>query len=158
MHSLYIPHVRISLCSSTHVQAAARSQNYLTSNSKRPNPFRSSTSTVPTFVTPIGPPLNGATVSNLLCWGGPTNPTPSAPSLDSGDWKNSWRTQWPVGRTIHCPSGSCCHSTLVTSCSGKKGLGNLKRHRHKVTDWWFWADLLKTLMTGKAKTAIAGFA
>ena len=49
------------------------------------NPFSSSTSTAPTFVTPIIPPTYGATVPNPLFWGGPLHPTPSAPSLDSAD-------------------------------------------------------------------------
>ena len=78
------PHISTSHCSS-HVQTAAVSQNYVTSDFMQANPFSSSTGTAPTFVTPIIPPTYGATVPNPLCWGGPPHPTPSAPSLDSAD-------------------------------------------------------------------------
>ena len=78
------PHITTSFRSS-HVQAAAGSQNYVTSDFMPANPFSFSTSTAPTFVTPIIPPTYGATVPNPFCWGGPPHPTPSAPSLDSAD-------------------------------------------------------------------------
>ena len=78
------PHISTSHRSS-HVQTAALSQNYVTSDFMQANPFSSSAGTAPTFVTPIIPPTYGATVPNPLCWGGPPHPTPSAPSLDSAD-------------------------------------------------------------------------
>ena len=78
------PHITTSLHSS-HLQAAAGAQNYVTSDFMQANPLSSSTGTAPTFVTPINPPTYGATVPNPLCWGGPPHPTPSAPSLDSAD-------------------------------------------------------------------------
>ena len=77
-------HITTSLRSS-HVKAAAGAQNYVTSHFMQANPFRSSTGTAPTFVTPIIPPTYGATVSNPLCWGGPPHTTPSTPSLGSVD-------------------------------------------------------------------------
>ena len=78
------PHITTSHRSS-HVQATAVPQNYVTSDFMQANPFISSTGIAPTFVTPIIPPTYGATVPNPLCWGGPPHPTPSAPSLDSVD-------------------------------------------------------------------------
>ena len=78
------PHITTSHRSS-HVQAAAVPQNYVTSDFMQANPFSSSTGIAPTFVTPIIPPTYGATVSKPLCWSGPPHPTPSAPSLDSAD-------------------------------------------------------------------------
>ena len=50
----------------------------------QPNTFSSSTGTAPTFANPIVPPLYRATVPNPLFWSGPPQPTPLAPSLDSG--------------------------------------------------------------------------
>ena len=78
------PHISTSHRSS-HVQAAAGAQNYVTSDFMQANPFSSSTGTAPTFVTPIIPPTYRATVPNPLCWGGPPHHTPWAPSLDSAD-------------------------------------------------------------------------
>ena len=78
------PHITTSLRSS-HVQAAAGAQNYVTSDFMQANPFSSSTGTAPTFVTSIIPPTHGAIVPNPLCGGGPPYPTPWAPSLDSVD-------------------------------------------------------------------------
>ena len=70
---------------SSHLQAAAGSQKYVTSDVMQANSFISCTGTAPTFVTPIIPPTYGATVPNPLCWGGPPYLTPSAPSFDSVD-------------------------------------------------------------------------
>ena len=78
------PHITTSLRTS-HVQAAAGPQNYVTSDFMQANPFSSSTGTAPTFVTPIIPPTYGATAPNPLYWGGQPHPLPSAPSLDSED-------------------------------------------------------------------------
>ena len=74
------PHITTSLRSSD-VQAAAASQSYVT-DFIQPNPFSSCTGTATTSVTPIIPPTYGATAPNPLCWGGPSHPIPSAPSLD----------------------------------------------------------------------------
>ena len=60
------PHITTSHRSS-HVQAAAVPQNYVTSDFMQANPFSSSTGIAPTFVTPIIPPTYGATVPNPLC-------------------------------------------------------------------------------------------
>ena len=60
---LTIPHITTSLRSS-HVQAVAGPQNYVTSDFMQANPFSSSTGTAPTFVTPIIPPTYGPTVPN----------------------------------------------------------------------------------------------
>ena len=79
------PQVHTLLRSSILVQAAAVSQNYVTSDFMQANPFSSSTGIAPTFVTPIIPPTYGATVPNPLCCGGPSHPLPLAPSLDSED-------------------------------------------------------------------------
>ena len=102
------PHMTTSLRSS-HVQAAAGTQNYVTSDFMQANPFSSSTGIAPTFVTPIIPPTYGATVPNPLCWGGPPHPPASAPSLDSADLikqlaeaitckKNDPLTEWKLSQ------------------------------------------------------------
>ena len=78
------PHITTSLRSS-HVQAAAGSQNHVTSDFMQANPFGSSTCTALIFVTPIILPNYGATVPNPLSWGGLPHPTHSAPSRDSAD-------------------------------------------------------------------------
>ena len=66
--------VHTLLRSSLLVQAAAVSQNYVTSDFMQANLFSSSAGIAPTFVTPIIPPTYGATVPNPLCCGG--HPTP----------------------------------------------------------------------------------
>ena len=77
------PRVPSLLRSSTYSQAAVRSQTHITSDFMQPNTFGYSTGNAPSFVTPIVPPVYGATVPNPMRRGGPTHPTPLAPSLDS---------------------------------------------------------------------------
>ena len=151
------PHITTSLRSS-HVQAAAGAQNYVTSDFMQANPFSSSTGTAPTFVTPIIPPTYGATVPNPLCWGGPPHPTPSAPSLDSADLikqladaitckKNDPLPEWKLsqdnGDPLQCHEWFGQFKSAIDSQSLTDDI--------KLT-------YLKTLVTGKAKTAIAEFA
>ena len=118
------------------------------------NPFSSSTGTAPTFVTPIIPPTYGATVSNPLSWGGPPHPTPSAPSLDSADLIKQ----------------------LADAITCKKNEWKLSQYNGDPLQWHEWfgqfksaidaqsltddvqLTYLKTLVSGKAKTAIAEFA
>ena len=147
------PHITTSL-RSTHVQAAAGPQNYVTSDFVQANPFSSSTGVAPIFVTPIIPPTYGATVPIPLCWGGPPHPTPSAPSLDSADLIKQ------LADAITCPLPEW----------------KLTQYNGDPLQWYEWfgqfksaidsqslsddvkLTYIKTLVTGKAKTAIAEFA
>ena len=150
------PHITTSLRSS-HVPAAAGAQNYVTSDFMQANPFSSSTGIAHTFVTPIIPPTYGATVPNPLCWGGPPHPTPSAPSLDSADLikqlaeaitykKNNSLPEWKLSQYNGDPM------------QWHEWFGQFKNaiDAQSLTD-----DVkltyLKTLVIGKAKTAIAEF-
>ena len=151
------PHITTSLRSSQ-VQAAAGAQNYVTSDFMQANPFSSSTGTAPTFVTPIIPPTYGATVPNPLCWGGPPHPTPSAPSLDSADLIKQ------LAEAITCKKNDPLPEWKLSQYNGDPlqwhewfGLFESAIDAQSMTD-----DVkltyLKTLVTGKAKTAIAEFA
>ena len=122
------------------------------------NPFSSSTGTAPTFVTPIIPPTYGATVPNLLCWGGPPHPTPSAHSLDSKDLIKQ------LTDAITCKKNDPLPEWKFSQYNGDplqwhEWFGQFKSaiDSQSLTD-----DVkltyLKTLVTGKAKTAIAEFA
>ena len=122
------------------------------------NPFSSSTGTAPIFVTPIIPPTYGATFPNPLCWGGPPHPTHSAPSLDSADLieqladaitskKNDPLPEWKLseynGYHLQWHEWFGQFKSAIDSQSLTDDV--------KLT-------YLKTLVTGKAKTAIAEFA
>ena len=151
------PHISTSHCS-PHVQAAASAQNYVTSDFMQENPFSSSAGTAPTFVTPIIPPTYGATVPNPLCWGGPPHPTPSAPSLDSADLIKQ------LAEAITCKKNDPLPEWKLSQYNGDplqwhEWFGQFKSaiDAQSLTD-----DVkltyLKTLVTGKAKIAIAEFA
>ena len=122
------------------------------------NPFSSSTGTAPAFVTPIIPPTYGATVPNPLCWGGPPHPTPSAPSVDSADLIKQ------LAEAITCKKNDPLPEWKLSQYNGDplqwhEWFGQFKSaiDAQSLTD-----DVkltyLKTLVTGKAKTAIAEFA
>ena len=151
------PQVTTSLRSS-HVQAAAGAQNYVTSDFMQANPFSSFTGTAPTFVTPIIPQTYGATVPNPLCWGSPPHPTPSVPSLDTADLIKQ------LADAITCKKNDPLPEWKLSEYNGDplqwhEWFGQFKSaiDAHSLTD-----DVkltyLKTLVTGKAKTAIAEFA
>ena len=151
------PHISTSH-RSPHVQSAAGAQNYVTSDFMQANPFSSSAGTAPTFVTPIIPPTYGATVPNPLCWGGPPHPTPSAPSLDSADLIKQ------LADAFTCKKNDPLPEWKLSQYNGDplqwhEWFGQFKSaiDSQPLTD-----DVkltyLKTLVTGKAKTAIAEFA
>ena len=151
------PHISTSH-RSPHAQAAAGAQNYVTSDFMQANPFSSSTGTAPTFVTPIIPPTYGATVPNPLCWGGKPHPTPSSPSLDSADLIKQ------LADAITCKKNDPLPEWKLSQYNGDplqwhEWFGQFKSaiDAQSLTD-----DVkltyLKTLVTGKAKTAIAEFA
>ena len=122
------------------------------------NPFSSSTGTAPTFVTPIIPPTYGATVPNPLCWGGPPHPTPSAPSSDSVDLIKQ------LAEAITCKKNDPLPEWKLSQYNGDplqwhEWFGQFK----SAIDAQSLSDdvkltYFKTLVTGKAKTAIAEFA
>ena len=151
------PHITTSLRSS-HVQAAAGAQSYVTSDFMQTNPFSSSTGTAPTFVTPIIPPTYGVAVPNPLCWGGTPHPTRSAPSLDSANLinqladattckKNDPLPEWKLSQYNGDPLKWHEWFGQFNSAIDAQSL----THDVKLT-------YLKTLVTGKAKTAMAEFA
>ena len=152
------PHVTTSLHSSFHVQATTGSQNHVLSDLVQPNPVSSSTSTAPTFVTSIILPAYGATVSNPLCWGGPRHPTPSAPSLDSADLIKQ------CADTITCKKNDPLSEWKLSEYNGDplqwhEWFGQFKSaiESQSLTEDVL-LTYLKTLVTGKAKTAGAEFA
>ena len=130
----------------------------ITSDFMQANPFSSSTGTAPTFVRPINPPTYGATVPNPLCWGGPPHPTPSAPSLDSADLIKQ------LADAITCKKNDPLPGWKLSEYNGDplqwhEWFGQFKGaiDSQSLTD-----DVkltyLKTLVTGKTKTANAAFA
>ena len=151
------PHIYTSH-RSPYVQVATGAQNYVTSDFMQANPFSSSAGTAPTFVTPIIPQTYGATVPNPLCWGGPPHPTPSAPSLDSAVLIKQ------LADAITCKKNDPLPEWKLSQYNGDplqwhEWFGQFKSaiDAQSLTD-----DVkltyLKTLVTGKAKTAIAEFA
>ena len=131
------PHISTSH-RSPHAQAAAGAQNYVTSDFMQANPFSSSTGTAPTF--------------------GPPHSTPSAPSLDSADLIKQ------LADAITCKKNNPLPEWKLSQYKGDplqwhERFGQFKSaiDTQSLTD-----DVkltyLKTLVTGKAKTAIAEFA
>ena len=121
-------------------------------------PFSSSTGTAPTFVTSIIPPTYGATVPDPWCWGGSPHPTPSAPSLDSADLIKK------LAVAITCKKNDPFPEWKLSEYNGDplqwhEWFGQLESalDSQSLTD-----DVkltyLKSLVTAKAKTAIAEFA
>ena len=133
-------------------------QNYVISDFMQANPFSSSTGIAPTFVTPIIPPTYGATVSNPFCWGGPPHPTPSAPSLDSADLIKQLAEAITCKRSDPLPEWKLSQYN-DDPLQWHEWFGQFKSaiDAQSLTD-----DVkltyLKTLVTEKAKTAIAEFA
>ena len=118
--------------------------------------FSSSTGTAPTFVTSIIPP--GATVPNPLCWGGPSHPTASARSLDSADLIKQ------LPDAITCKKNDSLPEWKLSQYKGDPlqwhewfGQNKSAIDSQSLTD-----DVkityLKTIVTGKAKTAIGEIA
>ena len=57
--------------------------NHATLCSNPVNPFSTTTSIAPPFVTPVIHPTYGHTAPITLCWGGPPHPTPPAPASEN---------------------------------------------------------------------------
>ena len=121
------------------------------------NPFSSSTGSAPTFVTLIIPPTYGATVPNPLCSVGPPHSTPSAPSLDSADLIKQ------LADAITCKKNDPLPEWKLSQYNGDhlqwhEWFGQFKSaiDLQPLTDE-VELTYLKTLVTGKAKTAIAEF-
>ena len=121
-------------------------------------PFISSTGIAPTFVTPIIPPTYGATVPKSLCWGCSPHPTHSASSSDSADLikqlakagtckKNDPLPEWKLSQYNGDPLQWHEWFGQFKSAIDAESLTDDVRLTH-----------LKTLVTGKAKNAIAEFA
>ena len=119
------------------------------------NPLSSSTGTAPTLIIP---PTYGATVPNPLCWGGPPHPTPSAPSLDSADLIKQ------LAEAITCKKNDPLPEWKLSQYNGDplQWHGRFEQFKSTIDAQSFTDDVkltyLKTLVTGKAKTAIAEFA
>ena len=122
------------------------------------NPFSTTTNIAPPFVTPVIHPTYGHTAPIPLCWGGPPHPTPSAPASENASWIKAFTDALSSKRNDPLPEWK------LSQYSGDplqwhEWYGQFKSaiDSQSLTD-----DVkltyLKTLVTGKAKTAIAEFA
>ena len=119
--------------------------------SNQVNPFSTATNIDPPFVTPIIPPMYGHTAPAPLCWGSSEHPTPPAPAAENA---NLIKVLVDARGMTRCLNGSC-PNTMGTPYSGTNGMVNLKAQLTLTDDVKL--TYLKTLVTIKAKTAIAEF-
>ena len=121
------------------------------------NPFSTTTNIAPPFVTPVIHPAHGHTAPIPLCWGGPPHPTPPAPASENASLikaftdaltskRNDPLPEWKLfrynGDPLQWHEWYCQFKSAIDSQS--------------LTDEVKFT-YLKTLVTGKAKTAIAEF-
>ena len=122
------------------------------------NPFSTTTNIAPPFVTPVIHPTYGHTAPIPLCWGGPPHPTPPAPASENAslikaftDALNSKRNdplpQWKLSEyNGHPLQWHEWYGQFKSAIDSQSLTDDVK------------LTYLKTLVTGKAKTAIAEFA
>ena len=122
------------------------------------NPFSTTTNIAPPFVTPVIQPTYGHTAPIPLCWGGPPHPTPPAPASENASLIKAFTD------ALSSKRNDPLHEWKLSQYSGDplqwhEWYGQFKSaiDSQSLTD-----DVkltyLKTLVTGKAKTAIAEFA
>ena len=132
--------------------------NYAATCSIPVNPFSTTTNIAPPFVTPVIQPTYGSTTPIPLCWGGPPHSTPPAPASENASLIKAFTDALSSKRNDPLPEWK------LSQYSGDplqwhKWYGQFKSaiDSQSLTD-----DVkltyLKTLVTGKAKTAIAEFA
>ena len=122
------------------------------------NPFSTTTNIAPPFVTPVIHPTYGHTAPIPLCWGGPTNPTPPATTSENARLIKAFTDALSNKRNDPLPEWKLSQYN-GDPLQWHEWYGQFKSaiDSQSLTD-----DVkltyLKTLVTGKAKTAIAGFA
>ena len=132
--------------------------NHAATCSKQVNPFSTATNIHPPFVTPIIPPMYGNTAPAPLCWVGPQHPTPPVPAAKNANLIKSLADAITSKRSDPLPEWK------------------LSQYNGDLLQWYEWygqfkskidsqsltddvnLTYFKTLVTGKAKTAIAEFA
>ena len=121
------------------------------------NPFSTTTNIAPPFVTPVIHPTYGHTAPIPLCWGGPPHPTPPTPASENASLIKAFTDALTSKRNDPLPEWK------------------LSQYNGDPLQWYEWygqfksaidsqsltddvkLTYLKTLVTGKAKTAIAEF-
>ena len=117
--------------------------NYSANCSIPVNPFSTTTNIAPPFVTPVIHPTYGHTAPIPLCWGGPAHPTPPAPASENASLIKAFTDALTSKRNDPLPEWYGQFKSAIDSQSLTDDV--------KLT-------YLKTLVTGKAKKAIAEFA
>ena len=122
------------------------------------NPFSMATNIDPPFVTPIIPPMYGHTAPAPLSWGGPPRPTPPAPASENASLIKAFTDALTSKRNDPLPDWKLSQYN-GDPLQWHEWYGQIKSaiDSQSLTD-----DVkltyLKTLVIGKAKTAIAEFA
>ena len=122
------------------------------------NPFSTTTNIAPPFVTPVIHPIYGHTAPIPLCWGGPPHTTPPAPASENASLIKAFTDALTSKRNDPLPEWKLSQYN-GDPLQWHEWYGQFKSaiDSQSLTD-----DVkltyLKTLVTGKAKTAIAEFA
>ena len=121
------------------------------------NPFSTTTNIAPPFVKPVIHPTYGHTAPIPLCWGGPPHPKPAAPASENASLIKALTDALTSKRNDPLPERKLSQYNGVP-LQWQEWYGQFKSaiDSQSLTD-----DVkltyLKTLVTGKAKTAIAEF-
>ena len=122
------------------------------------NPFSTTTKIAPPFVTLVIHPTYGRTAPISLCWGSPPHPAPAAPTSENANLIKAFTDTLTSKRNDPLPEGK------LSQCNGDplqwhEWYGQFKSaiDSQSLTDD-VKSTYLKTLVTGKIKTAIAEFA
>ena len=132
--------------------------NYAATCSIPVNSFSTTTNIAPPFVTPVIKPTYGHTAPIPLCWGGPPHPTPPAPTSENASLIKALTDALTSKRNDPLPEWKLSQYN-GDPLQWHEWYGQFKSaiDSQSLTD-----DVkltyLKTLVTGKAKTAIAEFA
>ena len=122
------------------------------------NPFSTTTNIEPPFVTPVIQPTYGHTAPIPLCWGGPPHPTPPASASENASLIKAFTDALSSKRNDPLPEWKLSQYSW-DPLQWHEWYGQFKSaiDSQSLTD-----DVkltyLKTLVTGKAKAAIAEFA
>ena len=131
--------------------------NYAANCSIPVNPFSTTTNIAPPFVMPVIHPTYGRTAPIALCWGGPPHPTPPAPVSENASLikaftdaltskRNDPLSEWKLSQYNGDPlQWHEWYGQFESAIDSQSLTDDVK------------LTYLKTLVTGKAKTAIAEF-
>ena len=122
------------------------------------NPFSTTTNIAPLFITPVIHPTYGHTAPIPLCWGGPPHPTPLAPVSENASLIKAFTDALTSKRNDPLPEWKLSQYN-GDPLQWHEWYGQFKSaiDSQSLTDV-VKLTYLKTLVTGKAKTAIAEFA